>query len=83
MIKAFNNYMINVEKSKINSLIRDTRFEPISFEEYNRELDIAIQQIANGDVFSEEEVTEIIKGWGRKSHEEAIPTRFSKPCSFK
>lgn len=64
-----------MKKSKINNIIRDMRFEPISIEEYNREYDIAEQQIADGDVFTEEEVDEIIKGWGRKIREEGIPTR--------
>jgi len=40
--------------------------EPMSVEEYNREYEIAEKQIANGDVFTQEEVTEIIKRWGRK-----------------
>jgi hypothetical protein len=47
-------------------------FDPnnkISIEEYNTDLDISIEQIANGDVFTEEEMEEIIKTWGRVSRE--------------
>lgn len=47
-------------------------FDPhkrISIEKYNREYEIAEQQIADGDVFTQEEVIEIIKSWRRKSHE--------------
>ncbi len=40
--------------------------EPISIEQYNRELDFADEQIADGDVFTQEEVREIIKRWGRR-----------------
>jgi hypothetical protein len=40
--------------------------EPISAEQYNKELTIAEQQIDNGDVFTQDEVNEIIKRWGRK-----------------
>ncbi len=40
--------------------------EPMSIEQYNRELDISLEQIANNNVFTEDEVDEIIKRWGRK-----------------
>ena len=40
--------------------------EPISIEQYNRELDIADEQIPNGDVFTQEDVSELIKRWGRR-----------------
>jgi len=44
-------------------------FDPnnrISIEEYNRDYDIAEEQITNGDVFTQEEVSEIIKIWGKR-----------------
>lgn len=37
--------------------------EKITIGEYNRELDIADEQVANGDVFTQDEVLEIIKSW--------------------
>ncbi len=37
--------------------------EHITIEEYNKELDIAYQQIKNGEVFTQNEVEEIIKSW--------------------
>ena len=40
--------------------------EPISIELYNRDLDKAEKQIAEGDVFTQDEVGEIIKRWGRR-----------------
>lgn len=40
--------------------------EPISIELYNRDLDKAEKQIADGDVFTQDEVGEIIKRWGRR-----------------
>ncbi|MHA3787529.1 hypothetical protein ACX0HA_04900 [Flavobacterium hauense] len=40
--------------------------EPISIEQYNKELDIADEQFEKGDVFTHDEVSELIKRWGRK-----------------
>lgn len=40
--------------------------EPISIELYNRDLGKAEKQIAEGDVFTQDEVGEIIKRWGRR-----------------
>ncbi|MCW4468105.1 hypothetical protein OGH69_03935 [Flavobacterium sp. MFBS3-15] len=40
--------------------------EPMSIEQYNRELDISLEQIKSNDVFTEEEVDEIIKRWGKR-----------------
>ncbi|MNL57824.1 hypothetical protein D3C87_1814140 [compost metagenome] len=40
--------------------------EPVSLEQYNIELSIADEQIEKGDVFTQEEVSELIKRWGRK-----------------
>lgn len=40
--------------------------EPISLDQYNKELDIADEQFENGDVFTQDEVSELIKRWGRK-----------------
>jgi len=38
----------------------------ITIEKYNRDIDIAEEQCETGDVFSQEEVVEIIKSWGDK-----------------
>jgi hypothetical protein len=35
----------------------------ISIEEYNKELDEAIEQIKNGEVYSHEEVVKLSKSW--------------------
>jgi hypothetical protein len=40
--------------------------EPISLDQYNKELDIADEQFENGDVFTQDEVSELVKRWGRK-----------------
>ncbi|RZM09101.1 MAG: hypothetical protein EOO88_49265 [Pedobacter sp.] len=37
--------------------------EPISAEQYNKEIDIAEQNIKSGEVFTQAEVGEIIKRW--------------------
>jgi len=39
--------------------------EPMTIEQYNKEIELAEEDIANGNVFTHEEVGEIIKRWKR------------------
>lgn len=40
--------------------------EPVTIGKYNEDISIAESQVAEGDVFTQDEVGEIIKRWGRK-----------------
>lgn len=40
--------------------------ERISIEQYNKEIDASIADIESGNHYTQEEVKEIVKQWGRK-----------------
>jgi len=40
--------------------------EPLTIEQYNKEIELAENDITNGDVFTQEEVEAIVKRWRRE-----------------
>ncbi|MGN6803517.1 MAG: hypothetical protein ACTHJN_16580 [Ginsengibacter sp.] len=70
--KQMFNYFRQLNERQKKSVIQMLKFflkdkgenkRRISIEEYNKELDEAIEQIKNGEVYSHEEVVKLSKSW--------------------
>jgi len=60
LLKAVDNVMENYNQLHITIVS-----EPLTIDQYNKEIELAENDIANGDVFTQEEVEAIVKRWRR------------------